>query len=190
MRNRIVLLASTAVVLAGILLARNSIAAAMVRSGAWLQDVFQLVNGRPDSTDDAAREQLFQMRRTAVASMRADLLRLVAAEARFLADSGHYTGNPYPLYFSGASPGNEWSPPRLTAHGWWTTIYNDNLSMTCAVVVGTDTTIWNAPPAEPVCRSERSWEEQRILWPRSREGCAARHGRWDAVRGECRSRTM
>lgn len=141
----------------------------------------------PESVQDGALQQRFRLRRAAVAAMRADLLKMVRAESLFTADSGYPTSTLLPPYLPLASPGNIIESPRLTSHGWWTTVYNVNLSIACAVAVGGDTTIGDAPQGQPVCFDGA----QLGPVPTTREQCAPKYSyHWDQEHRVCRRATL
>jgi hypothetical protein len=117
-------------------------------------------------SDDGAvqPQQRYRARRAAVAAMKADLRRLVAAEARITADSGsprYIMPWHSPHYWTGPSRGNEWPFMNLTPNGWWATIKNTPMTpvtaIQCAVAVGGDTTFGSAKSGEPWCFGEGDW---------------------------------
>jgi hypothetical protein len=111
----------------------------------------------PESVMDAAVQERYRLRRRAVAAMRQDLLRIVALEDRFHADSGNFTPYvPRPGYRIELTSGNVFGAVHLTPHGWWTTITNVHVAIFCAVVVGPDTSIGQAAPGQPVCLGEHA----------------------------------
>ena len=141
----------------------------------------------PETLQDAAVQQRFRMRRVAIAAMRADLLKEVAAESAFFADSGYFSYALPRAYWFEPGRGNMLESIRLTPHGWWTTIYNVNLSVACAVAVGPDTTIGNAPSGQPVCFDGA----QLGPVPTTREQCVAKYYyHWDQEHGVCRRATL
>lgn len=141
----------------------------------------------PETVQDAALQQRFRMRRVAIAAMRADLRKEVAAESTFFADSGYFTYNLPRAYWFEPGRGNTLDAIRLTPHGWWTTISNVNLSVACAVAVGGDTTIGDAPPGQPVCFDGAALGPV----PTTREQCEAKYYyHWDQEHGVCRRATL
>ncbi len=180
MRRRIAVLVGAVGLLAGLLAARRPIAQAVARGGTQLSDVLHIANSQPESVDDGARLQLLHMRHAVLASMRADLLAFAEGEARFFADSGHYTADPYPAYWSGARAGNDIFAAQRSPHGWWTQISNGASTIGCAVAVG-DIVIGPARPGEPVCGPRvLPWAPWKSLFE-----CSARGDNWDVQRGDC-----
>lgn len=175
------------VVLAAIALVARPLVRHLGGLGGDIATTAQQLTAEPESVQDAALQQRFRLRRAAVAAMRADLLKMVRAESLFTADSGHPTSTLLPPYLPVAAPGNIIESPRLTSHGWWTTIYNVNLSVACAVAVGPDTTIGNAPSGQPVCFDGA----QLGPVPTTREQCLAKYYyHWDQEHGVCRRATL
>lgn len=143
---------TAALVAAGLFLRARSVSPiARVR-----EDVATAARGLTDESDklsDAALWQRHQAVHDAIQTMRQDLLRLVVAESAFMADSGRPTVTPMPPYWAGPSPGVVGPSIRLTRDGWWATVNHTRAAIECAVVVGPDTTIHNAPPGQPTCYS-------------------------------------
>jgi hypothetical protein len=111
----------------------------------------------PETGSAAAVYQRYRRRHEILASMKSDLLNLVAAEAAFFSDSSKYA--PYtscvkpPTQGAAAwceSPGNTLDGIHMTQLGWWATITNLNTAIHCAVAVGPDTS-FGAPSGTPVC---------------------------------------
>jgi hypothetical protein len=171
--------------LAGAVLIAGPLTRHVQQVGSGISATAAQLTAEPDSVPDAAVHQRFRRRREWVAAMRADLLKIVAAEARFAADSGHFSIYLPRPYWPDLAAGNALGAIVLTPHGWWTTITNVNVSIFCAVVVGPDTSIGNAPPGEPVCLGEHA--EFPRGWPTTRDRCVNNGYRWDEARGVCRS---
>ena len=118
-------------------------------------DLVNALAAAPESGSPAAVNQRYRFRRQQLDSMRADLVRLVAAESLYFADSGKYSSTTSCPGSSGAvhwcaSTGNVLGFPRITAHGWAASITNINLSVYCEVQVGSDTT-FGVPSGQPTC---------------------------------------
>lgn len=98
----------------------------------------------------SAIDQRYRQQRAAIEQMRADLLRLVAAESAYAADSGHPTPYLPASYFPALTDRTPYI--RLTPNGWWARIESRHTAIWCAVVVGPDTVIGGAKSGEPVCQ--------------------------------------
>ena len=109
-----------------------------------LQATSDTIEPQYGAVDRRHREQ-----RAAIASMRADLLRLVAAESVYAADSGFPTVNIPASYFR-PSP-RSMVTITITRNGWWARMEHQQTPITCAIVIGPDTTIGDGKPGEPVC---------------------------------------
>jgi hypothetical protein len=115
------------------------------------------LTGQPESVSDGAVQQRFQARRAAVAAMKADLRRLVAAESAVVADTGFPLPQLPPRYWTGPSRGNVGPFITMTRNGWWATMSHTVTAIHCAVAVGGDTTFGTAKSGEPVCFGEKDW---------------------------------
>jgi|SRR5712672_1113729 len=118
------------------------------------------LSGEPEPVSDGAVQQRYGARRAAVVAMKADLLKLVAAESALTADSGYprmLMPEHSPHYWTGPSPGNVGPLIRLTRNGWWATMSNTLTGIHCAVAVGGDTTFGGAKSGEPACFGEKDW---------------------------------
>lgn len=185
--RRIAVFAGTAVVVATFALVVRPLARHVTGLGGELATTARQLASAPESVQDAAVQQRFRMRRTAIAAMHADLLKKVAAESAFFADSGYFTDALPRAYWFEPGRGNMFEAVRLTRHGWWTTIYNVNLSIACAVAVGGDTTIGDAPQGQPACFDGGPLGPA----PTTREACRAKdYFQWDQEHGVCRRATL
>lgn len=121
-----------------------------------------------DSISTSGVDQRYRMRRDAVASMRADLMRLVALESTFVADSGfpRASFNPYsePRYMPVITKGNLLNGITLSNEGWTATIISTTTTtITCSIHVpySIDTTarpprfVLSPAPVEPVCKQPK-----------------------------------
>lgn len=119
-------------------------------------DLANALVSTPESGSPGAVTQRYRFRRQLLDSMRADLVRLVAAESLYFADSGKYSsttscpGEPGAVHWCAASGDNLTFFPRMTAHGWSASITNLNLSVFCEVQVGNDTS-FGVPSGQPTC---------------------------------------
>ena len=106
----------------------------------------------PDTTSPnySAMDQRYRLQRAEIEGMKADLLRLVAAESAYAADSGYPTAYLPASYFPRLPDRSLYIT--LTPNGWWARIESRHTGITCAVVVGPDTTIGGAKSGEPVCQ--------------------------------------
>ena len=119
-------------------------------------DIAAVRQGLADASDSLSDGALYQRHKAvhdAIQTMRSDLLRLVAAESAFTADSGRPTSFPMPPYWTGPSLGVVGPTIQITRNGWWATVTNTRAAIACAVVVGPDTAFRNAPPGRPTCFS-------------------------------------
>ena len=132
--------------------------------GAAIAEQTRELSGEPEPVSDGAVQQRYGARRAAVASMKADLQRLVAAESALTADSGYprfLMPGHTPHYWTGPSRGNVGPSITITRNGWWATITNTLTAVHCAVAVGGDTTFGGAKSGEPVCFGEKDWRGAR-----------------------------
>ena len=121
-----------------------------------------------DSVSTSGVDQRYRVRRDAVAAMRADLMRLVALESTFVADSGFPRAlfNPYSerRYQPVVTKGNWLSGITLSNEGWTATIMSTTTTtITCSIHVpySIDTAarppraVLSHTPAQPVCTQQR-----------------------------------
>ena len=144
------LAAAAALLVTVFFLARGRLGSGVEEARARLSETARTLTTEAESVPTGAIYQRFRLQREAVALMRADLQRLVIAESAFVADSGRPTAFMPAEYFS-PDKSNLGPFIRLTFNGWWATIQNLHTPITCAIVVGADTTIGNARPGEPWC---------------------------------------
>jgi hypothetical protein len=142
---------------AAFLLFRDGLAPGIETYRTGLAEQARELVGQPESVSDGAVYQRFRARRAAVASMKADLLRLVAAESALVADSGFPRAQLGAPYWTGPSRGNVGPWIHLTPNGWWATLSSSVTAIQCAVAVGGDTTFGTAGPGEPWCFGENEW---------------------------------
>ncbi len=142
-----------AILVAATLLLRRQLASRLEDARLVVAEAARELSGEPDSVPYSALNQRYRLRRAAVAAMRADLRRLVAAESAFVADSGHATAVlPTTYYRYDITAGNVGRPIQIRPGGWWATIVNVNTTISCVVFVGAvDTVIPGARPGEPTC---------------------------------------
>ena len=111
------------------------------------------LSGEPEPVSDGAVQQRHGARRAAVVAMKADLLKLVAAESAVAAKTGRPWSNLGTDYR--ATSGNVGPYITLTRNGWWATMSNTLTGIHCAVAVGGDTTFGGAKSGEPWCFGEK-----------------------------------
>lgn len=109
---------------------------------------------KAESGPATAPHHLKDYRQKVVEAMREDLRALVRGESLFTADSGHPTAFLPPPYWPQVTMGNTFNAIRVTPQGWHASINNGITSTMCAVAVGPDTVLDDAPSGEPVCRSQ------------------------------------
>jgi hypothetical protein len=101
----------------------------------------------------AAQSILDTKEQAYVAAMKADLHKLMTAQAAFFADSARYTNTlgPGGLDFT-ITPGNTTPSIALTADGWNATIGNVNTPIRCAVFIGSTSVRPATHEGLPACR--------------------------------------
>jgi hypothetical protein len=117
------------------------------------------LSGEPEPVSDGAAQQRYGARRAAVEAMKADLLKLVAAESALTADSGYprmLMPGHSPHYWTGPSRGNVGPLITITRNGWWARMQTTGVTgIHCAVQLGGDTTFGTAKSGEPWCFGEK-----------------------------------
>ena len=146
----LVVLGSSAVLLfaVGLLVRRLPSGVARLRDQA---EMIRQLTTPAESIPASAIDQRYRLRRAVVQSMRTDLIKLVAVEAAFVADSGYPTTNLQPPYVVSRSPGNLLRNIRLLPDGWSAEITNDNVPIICSVTVTFDSSLARPVAGQPVC---------------------------------------
>lgn len=159
----LVALSSLAILTAliGFLLWRFQAVHSVVNVGQQAAVVAHQLTSTTDSVSTSGVDQRFRVRREAVAAMRADLLRLVALESTFVADSQFPRAlfNPYSeqRYQPVISKGNWLNGITLSNEGWTATITSTTTTITCSIHVPYVNDTAARPPrvilshAQPVC---------------------------------------
>ena len=148
----------TALVLAVILAIRGRVATGVGRTQNEITETARLLTAEHDSVQSRVGYYRFRARRDTAAAMRAYLLKVVAAESAFVAESGHVANSVWVETTKGAgstaSVHVEWPwPPRFV---WWAVLENVDFRITCWVYVGLDTTISRSPSGKPTCAGDRA----------------------------------
>jgi hypothetical protein len=101
----------------------------------------------------SATYQRFAARREAVATMRAALLGLAAAESMYVADSGSRTTTSWFIgrYAFVNDKSNVGPTMQILRDRWVATIGNVHTTMTCTITAMLDTATWRYHAGEPVC---------------------------------------
>ena len=122
-----------------------------------LAEQIRELGGQAESVSDGAVYQRFQARRAAVAAMKADLRRLVAAESAIVADSGYPSAHLGAPYWTGPSRGNMGPWIHITRNGWWATLSSTVTAIHCAVSVGGDYDVRNGRAGRAVVLRRKGW---------------------------------
>jgi len=148
----------TALVLAMILAIRGRVATGVGRTRTELTETARLLTAEPDSMQSRVGYYRFRARRDTVAAMRAYLLKVVAAESAFVAESGHVASWVWVETTKGAGSTAwvhvEW--PWEPSFVWWAVRHNVDFRITCWVYVGPDTTMSHSASGTPACAGDRA----------------------------------
>jgi len=148
----------TALVLAMILAIRGRVATGVSRTQTEITETARLLKAEPDSVQSRVGYYRFRARRDTVAAMRAYLLKVVAAESAFVAESGHVASYVWVETTKGAGSTawvhveSPFEPPFV----WWAVVQNVDFRITCWVYVGPDTTMSHSASGKPACASDRA----------------------------------
>lgn len=104
-----------------------------------------------DTAEGSALYGRYRAQRDAAFAMRVDLLKLVALDSALAMNSTYNRSIDQMTALFRLSPGNMGPYVHVTPRGWWATIQSMYSTITCAVAVGADTIIRDAPPGTPVC---------------------------------------
>lgn len=150
---------------AGYLAVRTHLERGVVEFGSQAKVVAHELTTTTDSVSTSGVDQRYRVRRDAVASMHADLLRLVRAESMFIADSGYprstfLPGSPYDVR---TTRGNLWYGFSFGDTAMTSTASNTTVTgIRCSISVPyhLDTTarpprfVLSPAPVEPVCTAK------------------------------------
>jgi hypothetical protein len=113
----------------------------------------KIINADTGDVMSSANYQRFAARREAVATMRAALLGLAAAESMYVADSGGRTTTSWFIgrYAFVNDKSNVGPTMQILRDRWVATIGNVHTTMTCTITAMLDTATWRYHAGEPVC---------------------------------------
>ena len=113
----------------------------------------KIINADTGDVMSSANYQRFAARREAVATMRAALLGLAAAESMYVADSGGRTTTSWFIgrYAFVNDKSNVGPTMQILRDRWIATIGNVHTTMTCTITAMLDTATWRYHAGEPVC---------------------------------------
>ena len=113
----------------------------------------KIINADTGDVMSSANYQRFAARPEAVATMRAALLGLAAAESMYVADSGGRTTTSWFIgrYAFVNDKSNVGPTMQILRDRWVATIGNVHTTMTCTITAMLDTATWRYHAGEPVC---------------------------------------